>query len=139
MTSTFDPSLSATKDHIRLALGDTDTSSPLLADETINAKLASFPYSEALAQLAEALISQFGQKPDEYSESGGVRLKWSSRIDAWRSLVEAARAGDIPDPGPTRIARSGAAVGETTKQAMTPSTRRTVSTNPTLMEGFRSD
>ena len=139
MTATYDASLTELKDYIRLALGDTAVATALLADETIEAMLAAHPYGEALAQLAEGLIAEYGQRPDEYSESGGVRLTWGERIEAWRRIADDARAGKIEPPTSTRLARPGMAVQELTKQAMTTRTARTDAYEPTLMEGFRSD
>lgn len=123
-TATYDPALPTLKDSIRLALGDTDMTEPLLLDATILAKLGLFPYNEALAQLAEALIAEFGQKPDEYSEDRGIRLKWTQRMNAWQRVIDAARSGQIMAPTATRTSRAAGAVG----QLNTPS-----------MTGFRSD
>lgn len=139
VTGTFDPSLATPKDHIRLILGDTDEAHPLLADETIEGMLSAHPYGEALAQLAESLIAEYGQRPSEYGESGGVRLTWGDRVSAWRRIADDARAGKIQPPTSTRPARSGMAIQETAIQAQTPRTRRTDSRTPTLMEGFRTD
>jgi hypothetical protein len=134
------------KDHIRLALGDRhnlgisgNVTTPLLQDEVIEAKLAVFTYQEALAQLAEALVAEYGQKPDEYSESGGIRIKWGQRVKAWQAIADSARAGDISAPGTVQISRPRAAVQETNAQAQTTSTARTDTSIPTVMEGFRSD
>jgi hypothetical protein len=138
MTATYNPTLASITDHIRLALGDTDTTAALLADETIQAKLNAFGYQEALAQLAEALVAQFGQKPSEYSEDGGLRLKWTERISAWQKIADDARAGKIAAPSTVKLAR-GATVAQTSLQAQTPSTPRTTTASPTLMEGFRAD
>jgi len=119
MPAIFDPTLSTLKDHVRLALGDfhseeisTLVENPLLQDEVINAKLTAFGYAEALAQLAEALIAQHGQKPDQYSESGGVTIKWGERVASWKLIADNARAGKIKVPSTTKIARPGIAVGE---------------------------
>lgn len=139
MTATFDISLASKRDHIRLALGDIDASSPLLVDETIDAKLSAFSYLEALAQLAEALVAQFGQRPDEYSESGGLSIKWGERIAAWRKLAEDARSGKIEAPTTAKTQRYGAAVKQLNLQSQTGGTPRTIANIPTLMEGFRSD
>ena len=54
MSFSFDSTLPHPRDHARLALGDVRSDDPLLDDETIDAKLVSFGYAEALAQLAEA-------------------------------------------------------------------------------------
>jgi hypothetical protein len=100
-SGTFDPSLPTYRDHARLLLGDTDTTAVLLADSTIDAKLALFPYPEAVAQLALSLIALYGQKPDQYGEQGGVQVRWGERINAWRQIVDDARNGNIADPSLT--------------------------------------
>ena len=69
MTATYSTALTTTRDHIRLALGDTDTDAPLLQDETIDAKLSAFGYAEALAQLAESLAVLHARKPTKASAS----------------------------------------------------------------------
>ncbi|MBS1716463.1 MAG: hypothetical protein JSS72_01875 [Armatimonadetes bacterium] len=95
----FDPSLPSLRDHLRLALGDTDSVSPLLADETIDAKLAAVGYLEALAQLAEALAVEAAQDPSRYAEdSSGMNIQWGERVAAWRQLALDARAGRIASP-----------------------------------------
>jgi hypothetical protein len=146
MTAIFDPTLTTLKDHIRLALGDRHNlgisgvvALPLLQDEVIDAKLAAFTYQEALAQLSEALVAEYGQKPDEYSESGGIRIKWGERVKAWQKVADNARAGKIVTPGTVQISRPGAAVQELTTQSQTTSTARVDTSIPTVMEGFRSD
>lgn len=118
MAATFDPSLAAPRDHIRLALGDKHdnatsgaVTAPLLQDEVIDAKLAAFSYAEALAQLAEALVTQFAQDPDKYAESGGLKLEWTERIRAWTELASRARAGLIVAPSTRRTSRGTGAVG----------------------------
>ncbi|MBI1756193.1 MAG: hypothetical protein HYR64_03700 [Fimbriimonas ginsengisoli] len=100
MSFSFDPSLHAPRDHARLALGDTDAASPLLDDETLDAKLSSSGYLEAVAQLAEALATRFAQEPDRYSEGqAGLSAQWTQRIAAWRKLAEDCRSGRIAPPG----------------------------------------
>lgn len=136
---TFDPALPTLRDHIRLALGDTDVTAGLVADATIDTKLGLFGYSEALAQLAEGLISSFGQRPSKYGESGGVTIEWAGRIDAWKELVKAARSGQVVVPTTTRVARAGMAIAQTTAQTQTTRTARVDANAPTFMEGFRAD
>jgi hypothetical protein len=145
MSATFDPTLPTQRDHIRLAIGDKhnngtagDITNPLLQDEIIDAKLAMFGYPESLAQLCESLIAEYGQRPDEYSESGGVRIKWGARIAAWQKIADNARAGKIKTPG-TYKPVTGPTSQATTVQAQTSKTPRSDSTVPTLMEGYRSD
>ncbi len=111
-TATFDPALSSQRDHIRLAIGDTDTDAALVADTTIDALLAEYPYTEALALLCDALIAEFGQMPDRYSEQQGIALQWTQRIEAWSRLATLARSGQIKTPGAgTQITRRGVALG----------------------------
>lgn len=106
----FDPALLTPRDHVRLLLGDTDTTNILLADSTIDAMLAAMPYRYAVAQLAEALITQFGQMPDSYSEASGTTLRWSERIAAWKLLSANARLGKLEEPGATAVPRGCAAL-----------------------------
>jgi len=123
MSATYDQTLSTLKDHVRLALGDVPSNQvsgavddPLLQDETIAAKLDAFGYCEALAQLAEGLITLIGQRPSSYDETGGLSLGWSERINSWRNIVEAARSGRMRPPTESRRFRPYAAVGQTTAQ-----------------------
>jgi hypothetical protein len=134
----FDPSLPTLKDHVRLALGDKHdqptigvVSDALLQDAVIEAKITAVGYVQALAELAEALASQYAQMPDQYSESGGLTLRWGERVSAWHALAAAARGGKIAIPGATpRSQRSPAAVRMLTAQ-------RTL-TSP-CTSNFRSD
>ena len=125
MSAIFDPSLPTQKDHIRLALGDkhslstsSDVTEPLLQDETIQAKIDSFGYSEALAQLADGLASEYAQVPDRFAETGGVSFSWSERVKNWRELAKLARSGNMVPPGVTatskKIYRPGPASGTLT-------------------------
>ncbi|MEN6583051.1 MAG: hypothetical protein ABFD54_11425 [Armatimonadota bacterium] len=137
MTATYDPTLPTLRDHIRLALGDTDTTNPLVQDETINAKLTTCGYCEALAQLAEALASEFAQRPDSYAESGGLTVKWGERVQAWQDLADSARSGKITPPYTTGsggvASRTRAAVGKMHVQASL------THAHGTVMQGFRAD
>ena len=113
--ATFDPALATSRDYIRLALGDTDTSAPLLVDDTIDAALVEYSYNEALAILADALITEYGQMPDRYSEDQGIALQWTQRIAAWERIATLARTGQIQIPG-AHLTRPGIALEQTTLQ-----------------------
>jgi len=107
-----------------------DVASPLLLDATIEAKITAFGYLEALAQCAEALASQFARQPDEYNESTGIRLRWSSRVATWQKLAIDARAGIIADPSATTGQAAGI-LSTTLDQART-FTRSKYTTDGTL-------
>ena len=100
MAATFDPGLSSKRDEARLWLGDYHQGtvagavpSALLQDATIDAKLAAYPFNEAVAQLAGALISKYANSPDSYDEGGtGLKLVWAHRLDAWKTVIKEARA-----------------------------------------------
>lgn len=114
MAATFDPTLSQKRDHVRLHLGDTDVANALLQDETIDGKLSEFGYVEALAQLAESLIAQYGQYPSEQSISGGTTNVWADRVKAWKLIVDNARSGKIARPGQSAATRTKNKIGQIT-------------------------
>jgi hypothetical protein len=140
ITATFDITLPTLKDHIRLALGDAaaatgSVTGALLQDASIQTKLAQCGYLEALAQLAESLIAQYGQQPDEYDERGGIRLKWSERINAWKTIADHARTGKTRVPALQKPMRRNIGLGRTMSQS------RPLNKPPGLIgvPGFRSD
>ena len=104
MAATFDPALSSKRDEVRLWLGDYHTNAAAgpvadayLQDATIDAKLAAYPFNEATAQLANALISKYANKPDEYEEGNSLKLQWHNRLASWKETVsEARKAGAAP-------------------------------------------
>ena len=117
MTATYDPSLPTNRDHLRQLLGDTDTASPLLQDETIDAKLQAFGFTEALAQLADGLASELSQRPDSFKEDGGVEYSWQHRVVQWRELATKARSGLIMPPHAQSAPRNRlVSAGQTTIQ-----------------------
>ena len=141
MAATFDPALPTLKDHIRLTIGDRGPDTWLLTNETIQAKLDTLPYPEALAQLAEGLAAEFAQNPSSYSESGSMSISWGERVKTWLAIADRARSGKIKTPAlsTSRIPRGPMAARRLAQQSQTTTTPRTVSTEPTVMEGFRSD
>ena len=122
MAATFDPSLASKIDEARLWLGDYHTNAvagpvanALLQDATIGAKIAAYPFNEAVAQLASALISKYANAPDSYEEGGSLKLEWHSRLAAWKEIVaEARKAGAAP----TTLYRPGIAIGVIGSPAM---------------------
>lgn len=67
----------------------------LLDQEEIDALITTFGFSEGVAQLADGLAVRFAQEPDKYADEGGVEIEWSSRINAWQSLANRLRTGEI--------------------------------------------
>lgn len=90
MPATFDPMLASALDRVRLSLGDTDETAPLLEDETITAMLAHQGNDEAKATiaLASALIVRFAQEPDKVTLAGDEgAVQWNSRLKGWQALI----------------------------------------------------
>ena len=146
MAATYNATLNSLKDHIRLALGDTPTGQvtgtvddPLLQDETIQGKLVAFGYAEALAQLAEGLITLVGQRPSSYAEQGGLKVQWAERVQAWRDIVDACRNGRIRPPTLIRQMRPYVAVDQTTMQKQAGSACPNSSPTDQYDRAFRPD
>lgn len=93
MAATFDETLPTAKDRLRRAVGDTAVpDGALRQDEEIFSVLALYP-DEAVAQaaIAEGLAVEFAQKPDSFSESGGVSVRWGERVKTWLALAATLR------------------------------------------------
>lgn len=82
MAATFDPGLGSTRDRLRLELGDTDTSAPVLADETYDALYATYAgestatrrYQLAILALARAILAKVAQQPVLVDEIGRAHV-----------------------------------------------------------------
>ena len=115
MATSYDPTLSTPKDHVRLLLGDNgvDGGSYLLQDEEINANVTALGFNLAVAQLAESLATRFAQYPDETDTAGGTRLSWRTRVSAWQTLAKTMRTqGASADPTKQAPIRKAARVGQ---------------------------
>lgn len=90
----FDPALSKPEDRIRRALGDVSDSAPLMPEATYTAALAlnDNDLKRATVQATEWLIVQVAQDPDKVEVTGAVKVEWSERIAAWRTLANGLRA-----------------------------------------------
>ncbi len=98
MAATFDPSLATPKDRIRQRLGDTDTASALIQDETIAAILA-IPTGETAtaARLARDLSAKFSRDVDFTVDGQGQRN--AQRAEAFRLLAnDLAREAALETP-----------------------------------------
>ena len=124
MATNYSPALGTDRDRARFIVGDTgellDSSGEqvwLLQDETIEALLSQFGYAEGVAQICEALISRFAQEPDQYEEEGGIQVRWSERIKAWKELAR--RMRDKGDASEEASGTRGAAyqLGQSTAPA----------------------
>lgn len=111
-TYSYDPRQVTFRDRARFYVGDTDMSAPLLSDEEYDAQLTGAVFNIALANILEALANKVSSMPDEYDESGRVRVSWRNRGQAW--LANAARLRG--DPGEADIiirpSADGVAIGE---------------------------
>lgn len=89
----FDPALSKPEDRIRRALGDVSDSAPLMPEATYVAALAlnDDDVKRATVQAVEWLIVQVAQDPNKVEVTGAVKVEWSERIAAWRTLANSLR------------------------------------------------
>lgn len=86
----FDPSLPAVRDRLRLQLGDTsgDAATELLSDAIYDAVYAYNGNSEVktLLSLAESLIAKFSQAASRIN-LGDMEFSWRDRMMAWKAIV----------------------------------------------------
>lgn len=87
MAFSFNPSLSTDRDWVRLRIGDTDASWPLLQDDTIDAILAAHGNDRLRAALAcaRAIVAQLARQAD--TDNTGLSVRASQRAEAYRKLV----------------------------------------------------
>lgn len=105
-TFTFDSSLTTQKDEARARLGDTGAimdevgaSKWFLADQTIEALLSRYGFSEGVAVLAEMLIASYAHQPDSYTDDAGTQIRWTERIDALKYLAKSLRSESTKETG----------------------------------------
>jgi len=91
MAFTYDETLSTARDRVRFALGDTNEATPLLTDETIDARLAISTEAETVAFLASGLAVQLGRQPERVTLPNGLSVSYS-RADALRTAATTARS-----------------------------------------------
>ena len=98
----FNSSLPTDKDAARSILGDTDSSSELLADATITANLTVNGWNDGLALCADAIASIYARRAESYTDGlTGNRTQWADRAGFYRDLAAKARAGVYPSPNST--------------------------------------
>lgn len=91
MTATFDATAQTDKDWIRRQIGDAIglPDGALRQDEEIYAVLVRHDGDKflAMAELAAGLAVEFAEKPDSFSESGGVSVRWGERVKQWNAVA----------------------------------------------------
>lgn len=107
MAFSFDLTLPAPRDRMRLMLGDT-VAPGLRQNETYDQMLIAFGEAEATARLAEGLAAQYAQKPTSLSDDTGS-MSWSDRVKTWLELATRlrAQAGGGPLGSASRAASRG--------------------------------
>jgi hypothetical protein len=88
MPATFSPSLDTALDRLRFSLGDTDTSAPLLDDETYTAALDRYEddEGEALSFLRSGLMASYAHKVDY--KAGTESESLSDRFKNFQAATE---------------------------------------------------
>lgn len=101
MAFTYEPAHDEPRDRIRFALGDTDSTEPLLQDETITAVLTQYSNDEerAIAHLAGGLVTRYSRMPDKIRKDDGTEVSWKERLTGWRSLSGLATAATATGGG----------------------------------------
>lgn len=86
MTWTYDSTLTATKDQVRLLVGDTDVNEPLLQDEEIAFLLTeNGTMRYAAVEAANAIAGLFARKADK--EVGHLKLQASQKYKQYLALA----------------------------------------------------
>lgn len=87
----FDPSLPAVRDRLRLQLGDTtgNEATEFMADSTYDAVYAYHGNKEpeTLLALAEGMIAKFSQAASRIN-LGDMEFSWRDRMVAWKLIVQ---------------------------------------------------
>lgn len=86
MAWTYSNALTTPRDRVRYLLGDTDTTSQLEQDETVNAAIMLYGEALGTATLAEGLASRFARSPDTFG-SDGLSVSWRERVQTWLKLA----------------------------------------------------
>jgi len=103
----FNPLILSQVDQVRLRLMDTGPAY-VLADATISAILAIFPYDEACAQLAESLGIYYAQQAEQVME-GRLKIIYQNRFQSYAALAKTIR--DVALPLPTDPVDTGSVFG----------------------------
>jgi hypothetical protein len=90
----FDEGLGDNTSIVRFDVGDYNDAAPLISEAIYTATLTRYDddVRRATVAMAESLIIKVAQDPDKVEVTGAVKVEWSSRIAAWRSLANGLRA-----------------------------------------------
>lgn len=94
MAWSYDESLATDTDWVRMRIGDTDATGPLLSDEAIASFLAEqATRTLAAASACDAIAAIFTRKANSFS-AGGTSVNWGDRAKAFRDLATQLRTDD---------------------------------------------
>jgi hypothetical protein len=111
MAWTYDPNLITDTDRVRLLIGDTLESDPLISDEELVALLSlAGGITEAAAQASEAIATMLGRRADEISDDIGQRVKYGDRAGRYRTLAASLRASVVSVSAGSSVAVANQAV-----------------------------
>jgi hypothetical protein len=89
----YDEELTDDLSKARHVLGDTDSTAPLLSDETIEAVIGMYtPLAIGIAFLADGLAAKHARKPTSVGLPSGLRAEWAERVKYWRDKAIELRA-----------------------------------------------
>ena len=86
MSFTYDPTLATDRDKVRLFIGDTDSTQPLLQDQEIVSLLAMFgSVTIAAATACKNIAAKFARYADR--NTGDISVKYSQIAETYRKLA----------------------------------------------------
>ena len=101
----------AITDRVRLLIGDTLESDPLISDEELVALLSlAGGITEAAAQASEAIATMLGRRADEISDDIGQRVKYGDRAGRYRTLAASLRSSAVSVSASSSVAVANRAV-----------------------------
>lgn len=98
MTWSLDESLPTAKDRVRVLVGDTDATDPLISDEGIAVFLSGGALEQtserlAAAEVATAIAAKFARRPLSMKEGGG-EVNWGVMVNRYTELAKQLREAD---------------------------------------------
>ncbi|MCC6314214.1 MAG: hypothetical protein IT337_09365 [Thermomicrobiales bacterium] len=98
MTWSLDESLPTAKDRVRVLVGDTDATDPLISDEGIAVFLSGGALEQtserlAAAEVATAIAAKFARRPLGM-RAGGTEVNWGVMVNRYTDLAKQLREAD---------------------------------------------